>query len=84
MIEPVTLTLYFREGCHLCDEMLQALMSLQPSLTFELQQIDVDDDPLLARRYNELVPVLALEDEEICHHRLDEAQLKGFLASKRV
>ncbi len=84
MTKSVTLTLYFREGCHLCDEMLQALMSLQLSLTFELQQIDVDDDPLLARRYNELVPVLALDDEEICHHRLDEARLKGFFASKRV
>ena len=84
MTELVTLTLYFREGCHLCDEMLRALMGLQSSLRFEIHQIDVDDDPLLARRYNELVPVLALEDEEICHHRLDEAVLKGFLASKRV
>ena len=52
------LTLYYREGCHLCDVMLQALRGLQVHLAFDLQRIDVDSNPVLRQRYDEWVPVL--------------------------
>ena len=35
------LILYYREGCHLCEVMLQALRGLQPRLGFALQLVDV-------------------------------------------
>lgn len=73
------LTLYYREGCHLCEEMLQALRGLQPRLGFRLQLLDVDRDPGLRRRYDEWVPVLNHGEREICHYRLDEAALREAL-----
>jgi hypothetical protein len=73
------LTLYYREGCHLCDDMLQALRGLQPCLGFELRVVDVDRDPGLQRRYDEWVPVLSHGEREICHYRLDEAALREVL-----
>lgn len=73
------LTLYYRAGCHLCDDMLQALRGLQPCLGFGLRVVDVDRDPGLQRRYDEWVPVLNLGDREICHYRLDEAALREAL-----
>ncbi len=73
------LTLYYREGCHLCEDMLQALRGLQPCLGFELRLVDVDRHPGLQRRYDEWVPVLNLREREICHYRLDEAALRQVL-----
>lgn len=78
------LTLYYREGCHLCEDMLQALRGLQSSLQFEFSLADIDTSAVLQRRYDEWVPVLACGEEEICHYHLDEARLRGFLAGKRV
>ena len=73
------LTLYYREGCHLCEDMLQALRGLQPSLGFGLRLVDVDRDPELVRRYDERVPVLSHGEREICQYRLDETVLREVL-----
>ena len=73
------LTLYYREGCHLCDDMLQALRGLQSRLGFALRLVDVDRDPALRARYDEWVPVLSCGDREICHYHLDEAALRQAL-----
>jgi hypothetical protein len=75
--EPLRLTLYYREGCHLCQTMLQALRGLQPCLRFELALVDIDGDPDLQKRYDEWVPVLSEGETEICHYHLDEAALVG-------
>lgn len=69
--EPVQLTLYYREGCHLCAAMLQALRGLQSRLGFVLSLEDIDRDPRLRRRYDEWVPVLCYGERELCHYHLD-------------
>jgi len=77
--ERPTLTLYYREGCHLCETMLQALRSLQPCLGFDISLVDIDRDPGLRQRYDEWVPVLLGEEQEICHYHLDLPALEAFL-----
>jgi hypothetical protein len=37
--------------------------------------IDVDGDPELVRRHGHRVPVLVIDDEELCHYRLDSTRL---------
>jgi thioredoxin reductase (NADPH) len=69
------LTLYYREGCHLCATMLQALRRLQSRLDFALELVDIDAHPDLQRRYDEWVPVLSEGEHEICHYQLDEDAL---------
>jgi len=46
----------------------------------EWREVDVDRDPALIRRYDALVPVLCLEDAEICHFFFDESALRAALA----
>ena len=75
----IKLTLYYRQGCHLCEVMLQALRGLQPRLGFELRLIDVDRDPGLSHRYGEWVPVLYQGEQEVCHYHLDETALRRML-----
>lgn len=73
------LTLYSRSYCHLCDEMVAALLDLQGRAAFTLEIVDVDGDPGLDRRLGERVPVLMAGARELCSHRFDPAQVLAFL-----
>ncbi len=78
-------TLYSRSYCHLCDDMLQALHACDIGQPYTVEVVDVDADPELVARYDELVPVLLgqkrEEDEpvQLCHYFLDPVALRGFL-----
>ena len=76
------LTLYYREGCHLCETMLQALRGLQSDLAFEIVLVDIDREQALRQRYDEWVPVLCLGELEICHYYLDLNALSAALKSE--
>lgn len=81
-------TLYSRSYCHLCDDMLQALRAFDVDGAFTIDVIDVDADPELVARYDELVPVLLASRDgappvELCHYFLDEAALRAFIDSNR-
>ncbi len=43
------------------------------------QEIDIDRDIDLIRRYDVLVPVLCFGEQEICHHFFDEEALLAAL-----
>jgi thiol-disulfide isomerase/thioredoxin len=78
----IAFTLYSRSYCHLCDDMLAALNALQTErLRFAVEVIDVDADPALVARFDELVPVLFGDPgaPELCHYFLDEAAVRRYL-----
>jgi glutaredoxin len=79
MSDKATLTVYSRNDCHLCEEMIAALQGIQGRFRFDLQIVDVDGDPGLARRYGRDVPVLAHGESELCRHTLDRAAVTEFL-----
>lgn len=64
--------LYTREGCHLCDSMLARLSQLQEHKSFTLKLVDIDRDQQLRQKYNELVPILLLNENIICKYFIDE------------
>lgn len=81
----VPFTLYSRSWCHLCDDLLAALRALEtPQQPFAITVLDVDADPALEARFNELVPVLYGDPAgpELCHYFLDEAAVRGYLAQQ--
>lgn len=73
------LVLYGRAWCHLCEEMRAALAPLAAAAGARLEMVDVDSDPALVARYDELVPVLLCDGVELCHYRLDEARVRATL-----
>ena len=77
------LTLYSRSYCHLCEEMLAALADLRSEFGFALEVVDVDTDPVLAQRFDTLVPVLMHADTELCHYRLDSGKVRAYLVKIR-
>jgi len=78
------LTLFTRYNCSLCDDMLYTLREFAVDLNFSIQLIDIDTDPRLVERYNDLVPVLKIGSEDICHHFLDRQALLQALETERT
>jgi len=75
-------TLYSRSYCHLCEDMLAALQAFmaRQGVAYSVDVVDVDADPDLVARYDELVPVLVdAAGLELCHYFLDEAALRRHL-----
>ncbi len=60
MAEPtlLTVTLYTREHCELCDEVKRHLESLQKKYPHRLVEVNVDRDEVLRRSYGEQIPVV--------------------------
>lgn len=77
-MSPRRLTLYFRDGCSLCEAMEQELQPLQQELGFDLCAVDVDSTPQLASQYGPRVPVLAAEEGELCHYFLDPDRVRRY------
>lgn len=78
------LTLYSRDYCHLCHDMIAVLEELQSRYAFDLEVVDVDADDALEERLGELVPVLMADGVEICHYHLDLQAFRAFMKSRRA
>jgi glutaredoxin len=74
-----TVTLYAREGCHLCDDARAALERVRASHPFRLDEVDIEADDALHARYLERIPVVALDGEELFEYFVDEEALRRTL-----
>ena len=69
-----TVELMTRKGCHLGDDVKDALVRLRAAHPFDLIETDVDLDPDNVARYGLEVPVVLLDGHKVAKFRLDEAQ----------
>lgn len=79
----IELTLLSRAWCHLCHDMEAAVAPLAQEFGVGVTVVDVDADPELVSRYDELVPVLLHGEYELCHYFLDEAKVREYLSKIR-
>ncbi|HZD71528.1 MAG TPA: glutaredoxin family protein [Actinomycetes bacterium] len=78
----VTVTLYTRTGCHLCERAEKVLRTEQEVVPFNLATVDIDEDPELVRRYGVRVPVVAVEDVELFEYEVPVDLLRAHLRSR--
>ena len=71
----IRLRLLSRPGCHLCEEMAQALQELDVAF----DHVNVEDDPVLEARYGSAIPVLLHDDTEIARAPQSARTLKRAL-----
>ena len=76
------LQFYFRNGCHLCEDMWQQLLEEQKDFDFELIAFDIDRDEALNAKYTTLIPVLTDDNQLICHYYLDRVALHRCLRER--
>ena len=73
------MTLYYREGCHLCEAFVDELQQFQQRSQFDYDCVDVDSSAHLAEKYGLRVPVLTRGDEVICEFFLDPDRLHAYV-----
>lgn len=77
-----TLTLYTRRDCHLCEEMKAVVREVGRTMPLALEEMDIDRDPALARRYGRAIPVLVAGGREIARHRVTADRLRAVLDTR--
>jgi glutaredoxin len=66
------LVMYSRPGCHLCDDARVVLLRVGEPF----EEVDIDSDDELLKRYLERIPVIALDGEELYDFFVDEQDLR--------
>jgi glutaredoxin len=71
----VSLVLYGRPGCHLCDDARQVL----ERLGHPFEEVDIESDEALLRRWLERIPVIVRDGEILSELVVNEARLQARL-----
>jgi hypothetical protein len=61
----VTVTLFMKAACGLCDEVKTSLAMLQPTYPHQLQEVDIMQDDALFKQYRYTIPVVQIGDQEL-------------------
>ena len=68
--------IYSRPGCHLCDEAKAAILSAGCSDEFVFEEINIESDEELLRKYKYDIPVIAINGVETFIHRVDPGEFR--------
>ena len=71
---PHEVVLYSRKGCHLCEIVKESLAKLARQTQFSWQEIDVDSDDGLRRRFTDEVPVVFINGKKAFKYRMNEQE----------
>ena len=77
----LTVVLYGRPECHLCDDARAVIERVRADTPFDLVQRNIETDEALLRRYLERIPVVEIAGEEAFELFVDEAELRERLAA---
>ena len=77
------ITIYGRTGCHLCEDALTILQSMQEELNFEIEEILIDGDEELSKKYGEQIPVTLIDGEPHDFWRVDPERFRSSLEIHR-
>jgi membrane protein YdbS with pleckstrin-like domain len=82
--EAPSVKLYRGKDCHLCDVARGILLSLQRVIPFHLQQVQVEGDPELERRFLLEIPVVEVAGEVVSTGQVDVDAIRGALNRARI
>jgi len=72
----LTLILYSRPECCLCEEMKAVLAQVRQGIPFALEEIDISADPELEARFGQEIPVLFVNGRKAFKYRLTAGELR--------
>lgn len=74
-----TLAVYSRQGCHLCEQLIEELLPLTRG-RYEVVVYDIDSREDWSKKYDRRVPVVEYDGEFICQYHLDRDALTRILS----
>ena len=78
----MTLTMYSRPGCHLCDVMMSVIRRVTSGRDCAVEMIDISGRPDLEARYGVDIPVLLVDGVRVAQHRISDAELGRILGEQ--
>ncbi|MGH9942042.1 MAG: glutaredoxin family protein [Pyrinomonadaceae bacterium] len=81
--ERVKVTLYTRPRCHLCDEAKAAIRTAVCAGEFTLEEVNIDIDPELVRRFGWDIPVISLDGIVVFKRRVDPLEFCREILERR-
>jgi glutaredoxin len=76
-------TVYSRQGCHLCEDAENTLESLREELNFEIEVIDIEKDAELVKLYSDQVPVIHIDGAHHDFYKVDPTRFRSSLEQHR-
>ena len=69
-VKKVHVIIYSRPGCHLCDVAKAMIENAGCSDRFILEEVNIESDDELLRKYKYDIPVILIDGEEAFRHRV--------------
>jgi glutaredoxin len=73
---------YSRPGCHLCDDAKLAIETAGCTDHFTLEEVNIETDGELLRKYQYDIPVVMIDGVEAFRHRVDKDQFRVLVQVK--
>ncbi|MFI6906740.1 glutaredoxin family protein [Nonomuraea sp. NPDC050394] len=75
------ITLYGRQGCHLCDDARATIAKVAAELGVRWTEVDIDSSAELREKYNDMIPVTLVDGVQHDFWRVSEERLRAALES---
>jgi glutaredoxin len=75
-------TLYYGQGCSLCEKARAQLLPLHAEFGFAYEEVDITGEPELEARYREWLPVVEIDGERAFVYFVDEPAFRRKLAAR--
>ncbi len=82
MSENPRITLIGKPGCHLCDDARVVVERVAEDTGAGWRELSILEDPTLAARYAEEIPVVLVDGKQHDFWRVDEQRLRAALAGR--
>jgi glutaredoxin len=76
-------TVYSRQGCHLCENAVNTLEGMRAELNFTIETIYIDGNPELEKLYGHEVPVIHINGEHHDFFKVDPERFRTSLEKHR-
>lgn len=73
---------YSRPGCHLCEEAKHAIHTAGCDDLFTFEEINIESDHELLRKYKYDIPVVTMDGVEAFRHRVNADKFKRLVQMK--
>ena len=75
-MEKARVIIYSRPGCHLCEEAKAVMKSAHCSEHFTLEEVNIESDDELLKKYKYDIPVVTIDGQEAFRHRVDADEFR--------
>jgi glutaredoxin len=80
--DDLTVVVYTRQGCHLCEDAWRDLSRMQNRHSFTLSAKDIDGDPELVAKFGACVPVIEVNGKVRMRGRFNAVLFQRLLDAK--